>query len=207
MGTPRRMLKPKRDTRASNDADQATSHVQRRDSDVLYRPDSMGSRAPAVSDVILRITSQTTGRGDLCGAAFIGLGDHSAATALASDARASREPSRTLAARPQQARSGPGLGRSHPGRKRARGARRRLLPGSVDAGPSGALLLARCRCRSNPSAAPACLSPRYLCRRRRRTGVRSDSQVICGTLRTAGPCEAILSPRRSSVRAELLIRT
>jgi hypothetical protein len=48
-----------------------------------------GSRAPAVSDVILRVTSQTTGRGDLCGAAFIGLSDYFAATALASDARAS----------------------------------------------------------------------------------------------------------------------
>jgi hypothetical protein len=52
----------KRDTRGYNDADQATSHVQRRDPDVLYRPHSIGSRAPAVSDVILRITSQTTGR-------------------------------------------------------------------------------------------------------------------------------------------------
>jgi hypothetical protein len=45
---------------------------------------------PVVSDVILRVPSQTTGRGDLCGAAFIGLGDHPVATALASDARASR---------------------------------------------------------------------------------------------------------------------
>ena len=38
--------------------------------------------APVVSDVVLRVRFQTTGRGDLCGAAFIGLGDHSAATAL-----------------------------------------------------------------------------------------------------------------------------
>jgi hypothetical protein len=52
----------KRDTRASNGADQATAHVQRRDPDVLYRPDPIGSRAPAVSDVILRIASQTTER-------------------------------------------------------------------------------------------------------------------------------------------------
>jgi hypothetical protein len=51
----------------------------------------------------LRIASQTTGRGDLCRAAFIGLGDQSAATALASDARASREPSTTLASRPLRA--------------------------------------------------------------------------------------------------------
>jgi hypothetical protein len=66
------------------------------------RADPIGARAPVVSDVILRMTSQTTGRGDLCGAACIGLGDYFAATALASDARASREPgepSRTLAPR------------------------------------------------------------------------------------------------------------
>jgi hypothetical protein len=39
-------------------------------------------RTPAVSDVILRMTSQTTGRGDLCGADIHGLRDHTAATAL-----------------------------------------------------------------------------------------------------------------------------
>ena len=33
----------------------------------------IGSKAPAVSDLILRVTSETTGCGDLCGATFIGL--------------------------------------------------------------------------------------------------------------------------------------
>jgi hypothetical protein len=50
--------------------------------------------------VDVRITYQTTERGDLCCAHIHGLGDHSAATALASNARASREPTRTLAPRP-----------------------------------------------------------------------------------------------------------
>ena len=48
------------------------------------RADPDRREGAVVSDVILRVTSKTPGRGDLCGAAFIGLGDHSAATALAS---------------------------------------------------------------------------------------------------------------------------
>jgi len=64
----------------------------------------------AQASVDLRITYQTAGRGDLGCAASIGLGDYLAATALASYARASREPSRTLAPRPQRAS---GLGQRH----------------------------------------------------------------------------------------------
>ena len=51
-----------------------------------------GLSAPVVPDGFLRITSQTTERGDLCCARIHGLGDHSAATALASNARARRDP-------------------------------------------------------------------------------------------------------------------
>jgi hypothetical protein len=62
------------------------------------------------------------------------------------------------------------------------------------------------RCRRNPSAAPACLSPRYSCRRRRRTWVRSRFTISGGTLRTAGPREAILLAAPVQ-HAELPIRT
>ena len=54
---------------------------------------------------------------------------------------------RTPAARPEQARAGPGLGGARIWAKASAGTRRRLLAGSMDAGRTSSLLLAICRSR------------------------------------------------------------
>ena len=61
------------------------------------------------------MTYRTTERGDLSRAQHDGLGDHSAATALASNARASREPNSALAPLPEQASRRRWRRRPHPG--------------------------------------------------------------------------------------------
>jgi hypothetical protein len=108
---------------------------------------------------------------------------------------------RTPTARPEQARAGPGTRGARIWAKASAGTRRRLLAGSVDAGRTSALLLARGRALIVPTGEP-CIRCGRASRRAgsRARGVVEATTTVRDTVRQAGVRSAFSrSPRVTAV--------